>query len=93
MVDYAFEWTPETIRWFVNGRPVHAVERASGNNIPTTSGKLYLSIWSGQGADSRAWLGTFDYPGRPLVATIERIAFTRLGDRCQFPESIVCARR
>lgn len=91
-VDYAFEWLPDTIRWYVNGRLVHEADRAKGAAIPSHPGKICLSLWNGAGEGMRAWLGTFSYPGRPLTARFERVAFTRRGDPCQFPESIVCKR-
>ncbi|NJM33520.1 MAG: family 16 glycosylhydrolase [Rhodomicrobium sp.] len=88
MADYAFEWLPGGIRWFVNGRLVHEVKREEGKPFPVTPSRIYLSLWSGNGLD--AWTGTFAYPDRPLTARYERVAFTRAGDPCQFPESVVC---
>lgn len=92
MADYAFEWTPEGIRWFVNGREVHAVRRQEGQPFPVTPGKICLSIWNGRGPDMETWLAPFDSAKRPLTARYERVAFTRWGEPCQFPESLVCRR-
>ena len=92
MADYAFEWTPEGIRWFVNGREVHAVRRQEGRPFPVTPGKICLSIWNGRGPDMETWLAPFDSAKRPLTARYERVAFTRWGEPCQFPESLVCRR-
>jgi endo-1,3-1,4-beta-glycanase ExoK len=90
--DYAFEWMPDSLRWFVNGRLVHEVKRRPDEPFPTNPGKIYLSIWNGKGRDTEAWLGRFEYPGLPVAATYEYVAFTEVGKECQFPTSIVCTR-
>jgi len=88
--DYAFEWRPDSIRWFVNGRLVHEAERKEGTPFPSHPGKIILSIWNGTGENMKNWLGAFEYPGRPLVGVYERVIYTKLGEPCQTPESIVC---
>jgi endo-1,3-1,4-beta-glycanase ExoK len=88
--DYAFEWLPSSIRWYVNGRLIREVRKDRGDLIPSRKQKIYVSIWNGIGVDQEVWLGRFSYPGRPLVAAYEHIAFTRMGSGCQFPDSIVC---
>lgn len=90
--DYAFEWTPDAIRWFVDGRLMHEVRRKDGEPYPTTPGKICLSIWNGRGPGMTSWLGAFDGQGRQLDAHYRRVAFTRWGDPCQFPDSLVCRR-
>jgi endo-1,3-1,4-beta-glycanase ExoK len=91
--DFAFEWTAEGIRWFANGRLIREELASKGADLPTTPQKIYLSIWNGTGWDQEAWLGRFAYPGRPLVAVFERVAFTEPGAACQFPESVVCRKK
>ena len=88
---YAFQWTPEAIRWFVNGRLVHEVKAVSGEALPSRPGKIVMTSWKGTDADQQAWLGPFEYAGRPIVATIEHVAFTPLDSPCQFPTSVVCS--
>jgi endo-1,3-1,4-beta-glycanase ExoK len=88
--DYAFEWLPDTIRWYAGGRLIREVKASDGKAIPTQTQKIYLSIWNGTGWDQEAWLGRFSYPGRPLKAMYEYVAFTPAGAPCHFPESIVC---
>jgi endo-1,3-1,4-beta-glycanase ExoK len=92
MHDYAFEWLPDSLRWFAGGRLIREVKASDGKPLPTTPQKIYISIWNGTGWDQEAWLGPFSYPGRPLKATFEYIAFTPAGAPCQFPQSIVCKR-
>ena len=73
--DYAIDWHPDAIRWYVNGRLVHE-ERGARGPLPTHPGKIIASLWNGTGVDD--WLGPFAYPGRPLAAIYDRIAFTPL---------------
>jgi len=89
-VDYAFEWTPDRIRWFVNGKLLHEIS-GQGENVPTHAAKIYLSIWNGHGLDD--WLGRFEEPHEPLKMFVKHVAFTELGHPCQFPSSIVCGQR
>jgi endo-1,3-1,4-beta-glycanase ExoK len=88
MGDYAFIWRPGSISWYINGAFVHE-RRASQAAFPLHPGKIMLSLWNGVGLEQ--WLGRFSYPGRPLIAQYEHVAFTRLGEPCQFAGSIVCA--
>lgn len=71
--DYAIEWRPDAIAWFVNGRKVHE-ERGKRSPLPERPGKIIASLWTGKGVDD--WLGPFDYPGKPLTAVYDKIAFT-----------------
>jgi endo-1,3-1,4-beta-glycanase ExoK len=89
-VDFAFEWAPDKVRWFVNGKLTHEVA-APAVDVPSHAAKIYLSIWSGHGLDG--WLGRFEEPQEPLKMFVEYVAFTSLGDPCQFPASIVCRQR
>jgi endo-1,3-1,4-beta-glycanase ExoK len=87
---YAFVWLPGSIRWFANGKLVRSVRATADDPVPSRAQKLYLSLWNGTSPGMDAWLGRFTYPGTPLVASYEYVAFTRVDDPCQFPESIVC---
>lgn len=73
---YAFEWRPDSIRWFVDGRLVHE-ETGTRGPLPSTPGKIYLHLWAGRDLDN--WIGRFDYPGYPLVAEVDCVAFRPLG--------------
>lgn len=84
--DYAFVWEKDRISWFVNGEL--AGEATDPAKLPSHASKIYLSLW---GTDTlKTWMGVFSDPGKPVVAEIDRVAFTAPGDPCQFPESIVC---
>lgn len=84
--DYAFVWEKERLRWYVNGKLVHTIDDPA--KIPSHPSKIFLSFW---GSDTFGdWLGPFADPGKPLTMDIDRVAFTRLGEACQFPESVAC---
>jgi endo-1,3-1,4-beta-glycanase ExoK len=93
MNDYAFEWLPDSLRWFVNGRLLHEVKRDANTPFPARPPKIFLSIWNAKGSGMDAWLGRFAYPGRPLAVRYEHVAFTEAGQPCQFPTSIICKRQ
>ncbi len=84
---YAFVWTPQDIRWFIDGRQVH---RATAP-LPVTPQKIYLSHW---GSDTLTdWMGPFVTPPGPVVMEVDWVAFTPLGAPCRFAGSIACEAR
>ncbi|GAB4363736.1 MAG: beta-glucanase [Kiloniellaceae bacterium] len=72
---YAFEWRPDAIRWYVDGRLVHE-ERGARGPLPSVPGKIFLHLWAGKDLDN--WLGRFRYPGHPLTAEVDCVAFRPL---------------
>ncbi len=84
---FAFTWRPGSVTWFVNGEERHRTE--PGMPLPTTSQKIYASLWSSSSFTD--WMGSFDSTAVPQDMQIDWIAFTRLGEQCQFPESILCS--
>ncbi len=84
--DYAFVWTRDSVRWFVDGRQVHETR----TEVPVSPGKIYLNVWNG-GPGLEGWLGPLSYPGSAMAVEIERVAYTAEGTRCQFPGSLACA--
>ncbi|MDB5096289.1 MAG: beta-glucanase [Cyanobacteria bacterium RYN_339] len=73
MHSYAFEWGPDAIRWYVDGRLVKTATAADGP-LPTHPQQLMANVWPTQGIDG--WAGRFQYPGRPLEATYRNITYT-----------------
>jgi beta-glucanase (GH16 family) len=71
--DYAFDWGPDGITWYADGRAIHAVTAADGP-LPSVAGKIMANLWPATGADE--WAGTFTAPATPVTAAYERIAFT-----------------
>jgi len=83
--DYAFIWEENRLRYFVNGELVQDVTDKS--KIPPNPQKIFLSLW---GSDTfKGWMGRFSYT-QPVSMTIDRIAFTKIGEQCRFPESVLC---
>lgn len=84
--DYAFVWEKDRLRWYVNGKLVHEITDPA--KLPTHSQRIYFSLW---GSDTmKGWMGPFSDPGRKLTMQVDRVAFTALGQPCQFPESLAC---
>lgn len=84
--DYAFVWEKDGIRWYVDGKLVG--EATDPAKLPSHPSKIYLSLW---GTDTLSdWMGQFVEPDGPVAVEVERVAFTALGEPCQFPESIAC---
>lgn len=85
--DYAFVWEKDRLRWYVNGQLVYTVTDPA--KLPSHAQKIFFSFW---GSDTMTgWMGPFTDPGRKLSMQIERVAFTALGEPCQFPESLACS--
>lgn len=54
---YAFEWAPESIRWYIDGVKVREVDTTSARvKVPTSSGRVMASIWAASGS-AEGWVG------------------------------------
>jgi endo-1,3-1,4-beta-glycanase ExoK len=84
--NYAIDWQPTKIRWYVDGKQVH--ESPDGAPIPSHPGSLFFSLWSGA-AQENSWLGEFHYT-QPVTAQVAWAAFTPPGSSCLFPQSASC---
>jgi beta-glucanase (GH16 family) len=74
--DYAFEWRPNSITWFVDGKPVHR-EDGSRGPLPRAAGAFVVNVWPGNTVDS--WLGKLSYE-KPVAAEYEWVRFTPLSE-------------
>lgn len=74
--DYAFEWRPGSITWFVDGKPVHR-EDGSRGPLPQAAGAFILNFWPGNTVES--WLGPLEYE-KPVQAEYEWVRFTPLSE-------------
>ncbi len=72
--NYAFEWTPTAIRWYVDGRQVH--ETPAKAPIPEKAARIYLSLWSGSAVEN-SWMGPFVYQ-KPVTAEVAWVKYTPL---------------
>ncbi len=71
--DYAFEWLPDRIKWYVNGELVHK-ETDDNGPLPSHAMKIMVNLWPGIGVDG--WLNPFDSSILPVEAVYEMIRFT-----------------
>ena len=67
---YGFDWQPDHIAWFVDGKEVY---RAT-SNIPSTAGKIMMNTWPGTGVD--AWLNPYN-GNTPLTARYQWVTFNK----------------
>jgi endo-1,3-1,4-beta-glycanase ExoK len=70
---YAFEWRPDSIEWFVDGRRVRKVTRAGGP-LPSLPSKISALTWA---TSLQGWAGPFRYR-EPIVAEFDYIRYTPL---------------
>ena len=70
--DYVFDWTKNSVRWYVDGKLVHS--SAPGDPMPSHPGDLYLSLWAGA-PEKDDWLGHFTYT-KPVTAAVAWVKFT-----------------
>lgn len=66
---YAFNWQPNYIAWFVDGKEVY---RVYDSNLPSHPGKIMMNLWPGKGVDS--WLGRFNYIA-PIKAYYDWVSY------------------
>ena len=68
--EYGFDWQPDSITWYVDGRPVY---RAT-DNIPSHAGNIMMNLWNV--ADSNAdWAGKFAPSYLPVYAEYKWIGY------------------
>lgn len=53
---YAFEWSPDSIFWYVDGVKIYEVHASAGAKIPSTSSRVIANIWAGTGS-ATSWTG------------------------------------
>jgi len=70
---YAFDWTPEHIRWFVNDELVHEVS-ARSTALPETPSRLFANLWAADHSVAN-WAGSAR-AGTKAEAKFTCLAFT-----------------
>lgn len=65
---YAFEWLPNSIEWFVDGKSVRFQQ---GGTLPTTPQRIMANLWAGD-SSTIPWLGAFSYI-KPIAAQFKAI--------------------
>jgi beta-glucanase (GH16 family) len=84
-VDLAFVWTEEKLTFYVNRKEVYSF---TGADVPYEPQLIIPMIWSTDTLTD--WMGKFTYPGKPIVSQYDYVAYTALGDECQFEGSVAC---
>ncbi|MEM8634616.1 MAG: family 16 glycosylhydrolase [Pseudomonadota bacterium] len=75
---YAFEWYPDSIRWFIDGELVFETPEGDAN-IPRTPGSIYMNMWTGSLWGLKSWHGEPEFQ----VGTSSEyacVSFTEPGD-------------
>jgi endo-1,3-1,4-beta-glycanase ExoK len=71
---YAFEWTPDALRWYVDNRLVHEVTGARVQDM-RRSQRFYLQLWNS--AQLYQWVGLINPEEAPWVLTVSCVAQAR----------------
>ncbi|OBZ09245.1 family 16 glycosylhydrolase [Bacillus sp. FJAT-26390] len=71
--DYAFEWAPDSIKWYVDGKLVHT-EDGSRGALPSAPGYILANMWPA--TKTNGWANEYVYPGTTQIAEVDRIAYT-----------------
>jgi beta-glucanase (GH16 family) len=72
---YAFEWSADSIRWFVDGVERHAVSSAV---LPVTPGKAMANLWNSLVLND--WAGRFDADALPATLSLDWIRYLPQGE-------------
>lgn len=71
---YGFEWTQDSIRWYVDNRLVHEIHGARVREM-TRSQRFYLQLWNS--ADLYRWVGHINPDEAPWRLTVSCVAQAR----------------
>lgn len=67
---YGFDWQPDHITWYVDGKAVYTAY----DNIPKTPGRIMMNTWPGTGVDS--WLNPYN-GNTPLTARYQWVTYNK----------------
>ncbi|MDT0575222.1 family 16 glycosylhydrolase [Croceicoccus sp. F390] len=69
---YGFDWQPDAIRWYVDGKLVHEAKGAKVP-LPAEQQKIMISLWGSETLTD--WLGPFDKAALPTSAVFTCIGY------------------
>ncbi|MBE5887220.1 MAG: glycosyl hydrolase family protein [Lachnospiraceae bacterium] len=69
--EYAFDWQPDSITWYVDGKAVYKVT----GEMPQTAGHIMMNFWNVADYKSN-WAGKFEGKNLPITAQYEWIGFS-----------------
>ena len=73
---YAFEWTPDAIVWYVDGKEIHRADGAE--NVPQPPAKIYFDLWAG-GPRQANWSGAVSEEQQESDALYQCVSYAELG--------------
>lgn len=73
MATYAFDWCPDALRWYANGRLVFE-HSAQDGPVPDVPGRLFVNLWAADPSISD-WAGLVA-PGTQTAAQVDYVQFT-----------------
>jgi endo-1,3-1,4-beta-glycanase ExoK len=69
---YAFDWAPNRVRWFVDGKMVHEVKGQTAASL-TRPQQLMISLWATK--NLHAWAGEIDPSRGPWMLDVACVAY------------------
>lgn len=72
--EYAFDWTPNGIVWYVDGVAVYRATATAQKALPSHSMQIMMNVWNGIGVDD--WLGALDANALPATAQYKWFAYS-----------------
>lgn len=70
--EYGFDWRPDCIIWYVDGKPVHKATE----NIPSRRQQIMMNVWNGSGSGFEKWCGKLDTSSLPATAVYKWVAYS-----------------
>ena len=74
--EYGFDWEPDSITWYVDGKAVYSVSSEDGHELPSVPGHIMMNLWAGDTSAPgiREWIG--EYTGEePAAAYYKEFSF------------------
>ncbi|HEX8439342.1 family 16 glycosylhydrolase [Archangium sp.] len=68
---YGIEWTREALHWYVDGKRVHSAK----DPLPAIPGRIIMNFWPGIGPATESWMGSFSWPGAPMVSSYDNVRY------------------
>lgn len=80
---YAFEWTPNSITWYADGRKLRQVTASSSKvPIPAATGRVMTSLWAANGQTVQ-WVGEPDFiRATALYTCMSHVPLGKTGKQC-----------
>ncbi len=79
---YAFEWTPTSVTWFLDGVMIHQFSGSASDPIPTKSAKIMMNLWI---FGSSAAFGDPSKNVYPFAASYDYFRFYKLNTETTYP--------